>query len=96
MKLSHWQPISSFSITLLLLIAYKSTNCTRDGSVEAMQSSFGVLVQIWKISDTMPNLLVVLKCCLLIPVTSVQCESSFSMRNCIKYMFSTCSKKQIQ
>ena len=42
-----------------------------------------------KYQDTMPNLLVVLKCCLLVPMTSVQCERGFSTQNRIKSKFRT-------
>lgn len=55
------------------------------------QSSLGVMVQTVgaKYQDTMPNLLVVLKSCLLVPMTSVQCERGFSTQNRIKSKFRT-------
>ena len=55
------------------------------------QSSLGVMVQTVgaKYQDTRLNLLVVLNCCVLVPMTSVQCERGFSTQNRIKSKFRT-------
>lgn len=42
-----------------------------------------VMCSLMKTND-LPNLIMLLKCCSVIPMTSVQCEQDFSTQNCIK------------
>lgn len=48
-----------------------------------------------KHSDKLPNLLCILKCVMVIPVTSVQCEHGFSTQNRIKNNFKTKLKNKL-